>query len=334
MLRLMGTGLLILHLICLNDIALAQPRSVPWQGRYGDSLEKLDVEGVRRALKEGANPNERYAGTGASAVDRVVGSTLLPAERVTRELEEKVVAVLEVLLDAGATLNITILHAPTIKGARLVTKYLLDRGANPNGADRDGNTPVTLATKYGHPDIVSLLVEYGAKRLDAATDAQIRFIVAAKRGDLIAIRHELARGAQVNGRLTGQTALIEAIDRGNFSVVTELLQLGASSNLPGRYMAMMVMSPLHAAVYSSGRYGLAMVDALLKAGAHVSSTAHFQEQTPLHVAARLQNPKAVEILLKAGAKVMPRDADGKTPLDYAESGPVIELLKAAGAREQ
>jgi len=39
-------------------------------------------------------------------------------------------------------------------------------------------------------------------------------------------------------------------------------------------------------------------------------------------------------LLKAGAKVMPRDEDGKTPLDLALSSAMIELLKAYGAREQ
>ena len=30
---------------------------------------------------------------------------------------------------------------------------------------------------------------------------------------------------------------------------------------------------------------------------------------------------------------MPKDSDGNTPLDYTESGPMIKLLKAYGARE-
>jgi ankyrin repeat protein len=40
------------------------------------------------------------------------------------------------------------------------------------------------------------------------------------------------------------------------------------------------------------------------------------------------------MLLKAGATVMPTDANGKTPLDLAESTAVINLLKAYGAKEQ
>ena len=59
-----------------------------------------------------------------------------------------------------------------------------------------------------------------------------------------------------------------------------------------------------------------------------------QKQTPLHHAARMDNAKAAALLLKAGAKIMPRDANGKTPLDLAEAGPVIQLLKAAGAVER
>jgi len=80
--------------------------------------------------------------------------------------------------------------------------------------------------------------------------------------------------------------------------------------------------------------GPPVVDALLKAGARVSSTTYDRKQTPLHIAARFQNVKAAELLLKAGAKVMPRDEDGKTPLDLAEKSSMIKLLKAYGAKEQ
>lgn len=59
-----------------------------------------------------------------------------------------------------------------------------------------------------------------------------------------------------------------------------------------------------------------------------------RHQIPLHIAARLNNAKAAALLLKAGAKVMPCDDAGKTPLDLAEAAPVIQLLKAAGATER
>jgi hypothetical protein len=43
--------------------------------------------------------------------------------------------------------------------------------------------------------------------------------------------------------------------------------------------------------------------------------------------------RAAEILIRDGAKVMPKDRFGKTPLDYAETAPMIKLLKENGATE-
>jgi ankyrin repeat protein len=119
--------------------------------------------------------------------------------------------------------------------------------------------------------------------------------------------------------------------------IRELLKLGADPNQPGRSLGI-PSSPLHVAVFINEKdfdtdNGPAIVDALLKAGAHVSSTAHYRRQTPLHVAATMQNTKAAVLLIKAGAKLMPRDEDGKTPLDLAESSAMIALLKSHGARE-
>ncbi len=53
-----------------------------------------------------------------------------------------------------------------------------------------------------------------------------------------------------------------------------------------------------------------------------------------YVAARINNVGAAEILIKDGAKVMPKNRLGKTPLDYAESAAMIRLLKENGAIER
>lgn len=55
--------------------------------------------------------------------------------------------------------------------------------------------------------------------------------------------------------------------------------------------------------------------------------------TPLHIAAKQNDIYMATTLIKAGAKIMPKDDTGKTPLDYAESAEMIKLLKSHGAKE-
>jgi len=336
-------------ILMLSAHLSAQPRVAESaaQEQLHEAIRNVDIAALREALKAGADPNRRYGGRGRSVLS-VVGMKQLLGVRgqVPPESEERVIAVYEVLFEAGAQLRAydrDILHAAAIGGAPRIAKYLLERGANPNGEDGDGVTPVILATKYGHPEVVALLVAAGAKKLDDKTTAQIRMITAAARGDLVALRRELARGAEVNLKSpSGETALVEAIRGGVFSggnllIVRELLKLGANPNSAGRFIG--ETSPLHAAVFNNEENfesdnGPAIVETLLKAGAHVSSTTYFRQQTPLHVAAAVQNTKGAALLLKAGAKVMPRDEDGKTPLDLAQSSSMIELLRGYGAKEQ
>lgn len=329
--------------------APAQPRLElsPAQEQLRTAIDNLDASGIREAIRGGADPNHRYGGRGRSVLGMAGSKVLLGlSERITPATEERLIVVYDILFETGARLRANdrdILHAPAIAGASRVAKYLLERGANPNGEDGDGNTPVILATKYDHPGVVILLVAGGAKPLDSATEAQIRLIAAVGRGDLLGLRRALTRGADVNRRSpTGETALVEAVRGGvfrggNLIVVRELLKLGANPNMSGRFIG--ESSPLHAAVFNNEKNfesdnGPTIVDALLKAGAHVSSVAFHRKQTPLHVAAHMQNTKAAILLLKSGAKVMPRDEDGKTPLDLAESSTMIELLKAHGSKEQ
>jgi ankyrin repeat protein len=68
-----------------------------------------------------------------------------------------------------------------------------------------------LAIKYEQPHIVPILLAGGAT---PTVDAQVRLVVAVNKGDLFALRQQLARGAKVNERTpTGETPLVEAILR-------------------------------------------------------------------------------------------------------------------------
>ncbi len=305
---------------------------------FGNCLYRLDVEEVRRALAEGADPNERCNRTGRSTLNRAIGGLLVADAMGTiiHQVEEKVIKVLELLFNAGAEIrpdDSNILHGPVITGAKNVTKYLLDKGANYNGTDDRGNTPLTLAAEFRHSEIIELLKQYGAEPLDKSINAQISLISAARRGDLVSIKKALSAGALVNGKNpAGETALTVAIREGHLMVVEELISSGADPNLPGPYIGL-GYSPLHLAAFKPRRsfeYGTAteILITLLKNGADVTSDNGYKKQTPLHIAVEMNNEIAVKILIEAGSKILVRDDDDMTPLDYSESESIIKLLKS------
>jgi ankyrin repeat protein len=272
---------------------------------------------------------------------------------LTDKPEQTVIAKLKTLFDRGGTIetyNGDFLESAVLRNAKLVTKYILEKGADPDGF-RSDKKPLKIATQFGDHEIITLLRQYGAKPLDPAEAAQLRLKIAAGRGDLKNIKLELSKGADIDSRdtLDNTTALIQAVIFNRLQSVKMLLTMKADPKSSGHIVAIDYLfakspyrsgdgslpigmcTPLHAATLP-GRFP-EIIRLLLKAGARVSSTNCYKNLTPLHVAARVESAPAVTALLKEGAKVTAKDSDGKTPLDYAESGPVIKLLKDYGARE-
>jgi ankyrin repeat protein len=208
-------------------------------------------------------------------------------------------------------------------------------------------TPVEVAEQEGHKEIIDILVQYGAPLISEKEVAQLRFIRFAREHDIIGMEKAIRNGADVDGTDNrGKRALTEAVrwvtpnsELKWYASVVYLLQKGANPNTQGKDG-----KPLHNAMFSSHLlfkrytngddiYGFLTIEALLKAGAHVSSSDQ-NGCTPLHIAAKWNNVQGAYILLKAGAKIMDRDKESKTPLDYAESAEMIKLLKSHGAKEE
>lgn len=100
----------------------------------------------------------------------------------------------------------TALHIVVKRSDALWTRFLLQRGADPNARDGRGNTPLMLAVQVGASDLVSILV---------------------------------AGKANVNlANQSGETPLIRAVQRRDLQLVGELLKAGANpdqaDNLAGR----------------------------------------------------------------------------------------------------
>jgi hypothetical protein len=65
---------------------------------------------------------------------------------------------------------------------------LLDKGANPNGVDEDGDTPLSEAVRWGHRNIVQLLISEGADHNARNSDGETAMEIAVIKGDTEMVR--------------------------------------------------------------------------------------------------------------------------------------------------
>ena len=185
------------------------------------------------------------------------------------------------------------------------------------------------------------------KEVNAKEVNQRKFINGAAFGSLddLKLRHE--KGAKVNFRNEdGETVLLNVLkgpyDNDTFLKLEYLISIGAQVNFKGRSETSNNTTPLDAAVWHSSSvfksdtasnnayYAEQILKYLIDEGANVSG-ADARGETPLHTAAKSDNLIAAGLLLEAGAEVMPKDYDGKTPLDFTGSGEMTTLLKEYGA---
>lgn len=199
--------------------------------------------------------------------------------------------------------------------AAKAVELLLQAGADPNAAGRNGWTPLHEASAgWCDVKLVEVLIANGAdvNRMDDWSRTPL--VVAASLGGGVKVRALLARGANPNayGGLA-YSALHWVVLHGDEGAVELLLEAGADVNAGG----VRGYTPLDIAV---GRDDEAMARLLLNAGAD-PGRAGANSSTPLHTAARLGNVRMAEQMVSAGAKVNVRGPDGRTPLhEAARSG--------------
>jgi ankyrin repeat protein len=232
-------------------------------------------------------------------------------------------------------------------------RKLLDRGADVNARDTEGNTPLILASFYAGPECVALMIAKGADvnaankagvtaLIRAATDyeksrllvvagADVRartalgntpLILAARRaGNSRTVQLLLARGADAAERNTaGVGPILAAAASGDAKTVRLLLDAGAqadefpSSNPSGApNLAAGFRTPLMWAAYYKDVH---MIRLLLDRGADPNRSTYFG--SPLSQACWSDGFEAAELLLARGANVHARDTIANfTPLHWA-----------------
>ena len=182
----------------------------------------------------------------------------------------------------GAALNTALKRATTMSELRVVVA-LIEAGADPNGSDSDGDTPLHYAVRFWPRQEVSrALLRHGA-----TVDAP---------GDL--------------GRTPLHVAASEGREcREGQSAIDFFLEEAGEEGLGWRDED--GLTPLHVACQDSNRYAVA---ALLRRGADITAQDHGGD-SPLHLA--VASKGVVGILLRAGAHAGAVNADGSTALHLA-----------------
>ena len=242
------------------------------------------------------------------------------------------------LLRQGADVNApddrgqTPLHVAARSGWAAAVRALLDAGADPAVPDWHDLTPIDIARAGGHKRAVALMTGTSLDELRLPD----RFRRAAAEGKVQAMRDLAAQnGDLVNDRLGARTPLYHAAVNGHAAAVDALVDMGADVNavaeLGSGKSALHCLWHLHPVGHwhrhPDHAAAQAVLDSLLRAGADVHAR-DAQGKTPLFY---VQTPSAIAALVEAGAGVDARDLSGKTPLFGEASRERIEGLLAAGA---
>lgn len=336
-----------------------------------EAIRNLDVQGVKDALKAGANPNLR-ATQGQSTrtpISFVVWTAMFShspekldhihheKDPVWREIKTRVKAshmqdyltILQLLFDAGAKEpswnQCVALRRAARHDLAPIVEILLKNGFEHNTCG-DLLTPIEIAEQQMHERTVQVFIRNGVKPLSAETKAHLHFIHYAQEHnvaemDKILVNHDFVNRPDKEGTRALNEAVRMVSDPNWYASISYLLQKGANPNLLSTYFGkretalhtIMKSTDLAMEIEEFEPFALLGIEALLKAGADVSSRDE-DGQTPLHRAAQWDNLKGAIMLIEAGAKVTAKDNDGKMPLDYAESTTMIKLLKSHGTKER
>ncbi len=203
----------------------------------------------------------------------------------------------------------------------------LQRGADPNARDNDGNPAIALAAWKGATSIMGILLFHKADVNARGDEGQTALICAAHGGHDAAV-HILLRNVAYLEYWTkeGATALIWAISQGNADVAKRLVNAGANVNAPDNEGN----TPL---LWASNRGHLEIVKLLTSTNMVNINHQSQKGLTALMIAASNNSPTIAAHLLKKGAQQHLVCKHGLTALWYAVQGnrvAVAEVLLRTG----
>ena len=118
------------------------------------------------------------------------------------------------------------------KGHSACARLLLAAGANPNMYSSTGFTPIIIAARYGHPDIVSMMIDTGSHINKATLSVRATALHwAASNGHFGCVKRLIDRSCNLEAQtIHGRTALMLASHNGHEIVAKQLIDAGCAVN--------------------------------------------------------------------------------------------------------
>ena len=220
-------------------------------------------------------------------------------------------------LITSRTLNIvdgsgnTPLHYAAEWNLKEALSSLIQKGANVNAVNSNGESALFSAVKADSPEIIQLLVENGIitdTRSNLTRDhlGNTPLHYAVKWNSLNAAQSIISLGFDVNSQnLSGKTALSDSARSGKIEMTQLLIQFGANVNSAD-------ISGKTALIDSIQSGNEEMISLLLQNGAN-PQIQEMNGRNAYHEAALTANTKVIELIRNAGGNPLSRDSFGDSP---------------------
>jgi ankyrin repeat protein len=290
---------------------------------WADICQRCNPEFIKLLIRYGASPHDRCLATAAG---------LGCAQMV------------EFLVDNGVRVRPGAIHCAAAEGRSSVLRLLLERakeqGVSPRGLSR------ALSTPSYRPDIIALLIDYGAdpNERDTSVFNRTPLMTAARYGSVEAVRVLIEKGADLNlkdsGSNNGSSALTYALAGRNAEIARLLKAHGLRNEsetktlqdaaIDGDLMEAEKLLLLGADIDSQDDWDLTAGETSLFRG-------RSKGWSPLMWACSAGKVEMAEFLLRRKANPNLRDLDGYTALHIAAkkaSSLIVKLLIDHGANVQ
>ena len=204
----------------------------------------------------------------------------------------------------------TALHYAVEWGLKKAALSLIEKGANPEAKNANGETPLFSAAKTNDPAMIALIVK-GGSSIKARDNFGSSPLHTAVRWDADASVRELVQlGIDVNAQnVAGKSALSEAVLAGKLSTAKLLIDSGADINASDNTGRTILMDAI--------RSRNADVIAMLLSNKANPQIQEINGRNAYHEAVLTGDARIIALVRDAGGKALSRDKNGNTPFSLA-----------------